>query len=299
MSGQRTVAVYGLGNMGYLIAERIARHFPVKVSDLDRQALARAREHFDAVAIEAPDDLAGVDVVVLSLPSPAISRAVVQRIVPHLARGAVLVETSTVNPSDIQALEALLAPQGVELVDASVLAGVGQMAAGTAALAVGGSPRALDAAQAVLDAIAPRQIRFGELGAGAAAKVINNAVAHAVMVVVAEAGAMATAAGVACDQLIAMLCDAQMGIQRPLTHRYAERILEGNYAGGMPLDAARKDSVLALELAQSLGVPLFAIQGSHSVYEMAARAGYGRDDYAAVAKLWADWGKPTVPQAAG
>jgi 3-hydroxyisobutyrate dehydrogenase len=30
---------------------------------------------------------------------------------------------------------------------------------------------------------------------------------------------------------------------------------------------------------------------------MAAAAGYGREDYAAVAKLWADWGCPTVPAA--
>jgi 3-hydroxyisobutyrate dehydrogenase-like beta-hydroxyacid dehydrogenase len=63
----------------------------------------------------------------------------------------------------------------------------------------------------------------------------------------------------------------------------------------MPLDAARKDSTLALELAQSLGVPMFAIQGSHTIYEIASAAGYGRDDYAAIAKVWADWGKPTVP----
>jgi 3-hydroxyisobutyrate dehydrogenase len=88
-----------------------------------------------------------------------------------------------------------------------------------------------------------------------------------------------------------------MGLHRPLTYRYAERIAKGDYAGGMPLDAARKDSVLALQLAQTLGVPLFAIQGSHSVYDMAAAAGYGREDYAAVAKLWADWGCPTVPAA--
>lgn len=115
------------------------------------------------------------------------------------------------------------------------------------------------------------------------------------MIVVAEAGAMATAAGVSCEKLIALLSDAQMGLHRPLTYRYAERIVNGDYAGGMPLDAARKDSVLALQLAQNLGVPLFAIQGSHSVYEMAAAAGYGRDDYAAVAKLWSDWGCPTVP----
>ena len=63
----------------------------------------------------------------------------------------------------------------------------------------------------------------------------------------------------------------------------------------MPLDAARKDSVLALQLAQTLGVPLFAIQGSHSVYDIGVAAGYGRDDYAVVAKLWADWGCPAVP----
>ena len=149
--------------------------------------------------------------------------------------------------------------------------------------------------QPVLDAIATKQTYFGESGAGAAAKVINNAVAHAVMVVVAEAGALATASGVSCEKLIALLSDKQMGLHRPLTYRYAERIVQDDYAGGMPLDAARKDSVLALQLAQTLGVPLFAIQGAHSVYDMAAAAGYGRDDYAAVAKLWADWGCPTVP----
>ena len=110
-----------------------------------------------------------------------------------------------------------------------------------------------------------------------------------------EASALATASGVSCEKLIALLSDKQMGLHRPLTYRYAERIVQGDYAGGMPLDAARKDSVLALQLAQTLGVPLFAIQGSHSVYDMAAAAGYGRDDYAAVAKLWADWGCPTVP----
>lgn len=295
MQNTGEVAVYGLGNMGFLIAERIARHFPVKVADLDQALIARAAERFAGVAISAPQELDNTRVVVLSLPSPSISQAVVKQIAPHLGAGTVVVETSTVNPEDMHALQRLLKPYAIEVIDASVLAGVGQMAAGSASLAVGGSLQAVEAAKPVLDAIATRQIYFGETGAGAAAKVINNAVAHAVMVVVAEAGSMATAAGVDTGKLIAMLSDAQMGIQRPLTHRYAERIVDGNYAGGMPLDAARKDSVLALQLAQNLGVPLFAIQGAHSVYEIAANAGYGRDDYAAIAKLWADWGRPAVP----
>ncbi len=295
MNHTKKVAVYGLGNMGYPIAERIGRHFAVKVADLATAQVERARSAFGAVAIQGPDDVADVDVVVLSLPSPSISQAILRQIAPRLPKRAVVVETSTVNPDDIRAGGALLAPHGLEIVDASVLAGVAQMEAGTASLALGGSPEAIARVQDVLDAITPKQIYFGASGAGAAAKVINNAVAHAVMVVVAEAGSMATAAGVSTEKLIALLSDKQMGIHRPLTYRFADRIVNGDYAGGMPLDAARKDSQLALALAQSLGVPLFAIQGSHSVYDMAACAGYGRDDYAAIAKLWADWGRPSVP----
>lgn len=296
MSHQLTVAVYGLGNMGYPIAERIGRKFAVQVADLDAAQIDRARHAFDAKPITSPKDLAGTRVVVLSLPSPAISQGILRQIAPELARGSIVVETSTVNPDDIHASRKLLEPYGIDLIDASVLAGVSQMVAGTASLALGGSKQAIAATQDVLDAIAEKQVYFGESGAGAAAKVINNAVAHAVMIVVTEAGSLATAAGVDHNKLIALLSDKQMGLHRPLTYRYAERIVKGDYEGGMPLDAARKDSVLALQLAQALGVPLFAIQGSHTVYEIATAAGYGRDDYAAVAKLWADWGRPAVPE---
>jgi 3-hydroxyisobutyrate dehydrogenase-like beta-hydroxyacid dehydrogenase len=289
------VAMYGLGNMGYLVAERIGKQFPVKVFDLSAAQVTRAKEQFGATPIERPEQLSDTRVVVLSLPDPVISLAVMRSLLPILPTGSVVIETSTVNPEDMHAARDLLRPRGIDVIDASVLAGVSQMADGSATLALGGPTAVIEFCRPVLDAIATRQIYFGELGAGAAAKVINNAVAHAVMAVVVEAGAMATAAGVDCGKLINVLSDAQMGIQRPLTHRYAERIVAGNFAGGMPLDAARKDSLLALRLAQNLGVPLFAIQASHSIYEMATTAGFGRDDYAAIAKLWSDWGRPAAP----
>lgn len=292
------VAIYGLGNMGYPLAERVGRQFPTLVFDLDAAQVARATEAFGAERIASPEMLADTPIVVLCLPTPAVSLSVLRQIAPHLPKGAVVLETSTVNPEHIVAEQAVLEGFGIHLVDASIMAGVGQMVAGTASLALGGKLEAIAKAQPVLDAVASKQTNFGPLGAGAAAKVINNAVAHAVMVVVAEAGALATAAGVDSKKLIALLSDAQMGLHRPLTYRYADRIMKGDYDGGMPLDAARKDSVLALQLAQTLGVPLFAIQGSHSVYDMGVAAGYGRDDYAAVAKLWADWGCPTVPDPA-
>lgn len=293
-SNIKQVALYGLGNMGYLVGQRIAAQYPLLVADLDADALSRAAAEYQAQPVRDPAQLSDCDVVVLCLPSPAASHNVLRHIAPHLRKDCIVVETSTVNPSDIALSVSILEPFGIRLIDASIMAGVSQMAAGTAMLLVGGDQADVKHVQPVLDAIASKTVHFGAVGAGAAAKVINNAVAHAVMVVVVEAGSMATAAGIDCNKLVDLLADKQMGLHRPLTHRYAERIMSGNYEGGMPLEAARKDSVLALELAQSLGVPLFAIQGSHSVYEIAQSAGYGRDDYAAIAKIWRDWGKPAV-----
>jgi 3-hydroxyisobutyrate dehydrogenase-like beta-hydroxyacid dehydrogenase len=75
------------------------------------------------------------------------------------------------------------------------------------------------------------------------------------------------------------------GLIRPLTHRVQERIMQGNYTGGMSVANARKDSALALETAQDLGIPLYAI----TPYEIAAALGMGHLDYAALATLWEQW----------
>ena len=288
------VALYGLGNMGFAVAQQLASVFTLKVHDPDHDQVSRAVEELKAQAIDDVSELRTAHAVVLCLPRPSVSLEVIRQLAPVLSPNAVIIETSTVNPEDIHACVEQARPFDIDVVDASILAGVPQMRAGEAMLAVGGSDRAIEQVGDVLRAMSARQIRFGPSGAGAAAKVINNAVAHAVMVVVAEAGAMATAAGVSTQKMINLLSDGKMGLHRPLTYRYAERVVNGDYEGGMPLDAARKDSELALRLAQTLGVPLFAIQSTHSVYEMAACAGLGRQDYASLVKLWYGWKRPVT-----
>jgi 3-hydroxyisobutyrate dehydrogenase-like beta-hydroxyacid dehydrogenase len=109
------------------------------------------------------------------------------------------------------------------------------------------------------------------------------------MVVLVEASSMAVASGLEMTQLIELLRDPEAGLNRPLTHRLAERVVGANFEGGMPTEAARKDSALALELAQKAGVPLFAIQGAHTAYELAMAQGLARLDYAAIATMWEGW----------
>lgn len=288
-AGAGQVALCGLGNMGGAMAGRLAARGPVIAFDIDPERRALAAAAYGVTAVETLAGLVSCRTIVLSLPSPQVSLAVVTELAPLLPEGAVIVETSTVNPGDMTAMGTACARHGVSLVDAAILSGVAQMTAGTATLLVGGGEQDIRAVAGVLDAISATVTRFGKLGSGMAAKVINNAVAHAVMVVLVEAGALAAATGISGEQLVGLLSGPEAGLTRPLTFRFAERILRGDYEGGMPTDAARKDSALALTLAQETGVPLFGIQGAHSVYELGLAEGLGRQDYASIATLWERW----------
>ena len=289
MARNAACAVIGLGNMGIEVAGRLAAGGPVTGFDLapERLALAAARGIEIAQSLEAA--VGGAAAVILSLPTPVASRGVVAALAGLLPRGALVIETSTVTPSDIAAMHALCQPAGIELIDAAIQSGVEIMARGASVLLIGAEPDTLASARPWLDALSPRQSVMGGIGAGAAAKVINNAVAHAVYVVLAEALAMARANGIATADFVAMMSGADAGLMRPLTHRIGERVAHGNFAPGMPLDAARKDSVLALEVAQRDGIPLFAIQGAHTAYELACAHLDGRADYAVLARLWERW----------
>ena len=283
------VAVCGLGNMGAAVASRLAQHYRVLGSDLNEQRRSEAADRHGVEPIADLTELAEAPLIVLSLPAPDISLSVVTALLPSLRPGTIVVETSTVNPLDMWRLRDTCAPAGVRVVDAAILSGVAQMQAGNATLLVGGATEDLESAAPIFGVLGRRVLTFGDVGSGMAAKVINNAVAHAVMVVLVEAGAMAAATGLAADDLAGLLADRDAGLLRPLTHRFVERVMRSDYQGGMPTEAARKDSTLALGLAQTGGVPLFAIQGAHTAYEIAVGHGLGRLDYAAIAQLWESW----------
>lgn len=288
---EQPVGVFGLGNMGLALATRLAIGRPVIAYDPSPERRQLVAPLAAVRAVPKPEQVT-TETVVLSLPATRISHEIVD-LVTERAPGGLIVETSTVNPWDAEAMAARAAERSWSFVDAAILSGVAQMYDGSAAMLIGGSDADVARAQPVVDALSSRQRHLGPVGAGMAAKVVNNAVAHAVMIVLVEAGALAASCGVSGVQLTELLQEPDGGLIRPLTHRYVERILNGNFDGGMPTDVARKDSVLALELAQRTRVPMFAIQAAHSVYELAVSAGLARLDYASVATLWEAWtGRP-------
>ncbi|MEZ5378717.1 MAG: NAD(P)-dependent oxidoreductase [Acidimicrobiales bacterium] len=283
------IGLCGLGQMGLAVAERLASTFDVVAYDPDPDRRSLASWLAGVRPVQALHEISGLSTVVLSLPTPAISHSTCARLGELLSEGSLVIETSTVLPTDVIACAETLQMDGIELIDAAILSGVGQMQNAVATLLVGGDDAIVDRAMPVLDVLGHNVKRFGGLGTGMAAKVVNNGVAHAVMVVLIEGFAMAKASGVDPAEIADMLTAGDGGLIRPLTHRMMERVADAHYDGGMPLDAARKDSTLALAMAQASGVPLFATQAAQSVYDIAVARGLGRSDYAVIATLWEQW----------
>jgi 3-hydroxyisobutyrate dehydrogenase-like beta-hydroxyacid dehydrogenase len=283
-----TVGIVGLGNAGSAMATALSGHIPLVGFDTNPER-RHAVAHLALTWVASVAELAGrAQAVVLSLPKPEISKAVVAALLHGDMLPELIIETSTVTHTVAQELGAMCEARHVSFVDAAIASGVASMAAGKITFLVGGAPEAVARAHPVLEPMATAIMHLGPVGTGMGAKVVINAVLHALMVVLIEAGAMSTKLGLPMQTLVDILRRDE-GLMRPLTHRVQERIMHNDYQGGMSVTNARKDSVLALAVAQELGVPLYAMQASHTPYEIAAAMGLGDLDYAVLATLWERW----------
>src|SRR3954467_11245857 len=146
MPREPAVGVVGLGNMGGVLAARLARGGPVVAFDRDpERGTAGPSEHVE-IAASAAAVAAAAGVLVLSLPHPDASRAVLEEALESLGDGLVI-ETSTIGPADARAAHADApaghpgaAGRGAVYAAPAILRGVEQVRDGTSAFLLGGEP---------------------------------------------------------------------------------------------------------------------------------------------------------------
>ena len=199
MTTAAAVAVLGLGAMGLPLATNLAERFPVRGFDVvaERRALAeRAGVVPTGTAAEA---VAGADVVLIA----GRDRAQLEQllfgetgIAPHMARGAVVLLTSTVGDAGVRAVAPRLAEAGLRFVDAPVSGGPARAGDGDLLVVVGADDDAWAAAEDVLDAMASTLVRVGDApGDGQAMKTVNQLLCGVHIAAAGEALALALALG--------------------------------------------------------------------------------------------------------
>lgn len=196
----KRVGFIGLGNMGGPMATNLAKAgYVVQAFDVSPQAREALAQTGVKAAASVAEAASGADVIFTSLPDGAVMLQVYRGpagILAHSRKGALLIDTSTVDVEHARTASAEAAAAGMSALDAPVSGGVVGAAAGKLAFMVGGSAEAFAAAAPYFEVLGSRAVHCGEAGAGQAVKLCNNMLLAIQQIGVCEAFALAKALGV-------------------------------------------------------------------------------------------------------
>ncbi len=283
------IGFIGVGHMGGPMCRNIIRKsgFEVTVFDLSKDAVAACVEVGGKPATTMADAIAGMDVIMTSLPMPKDVEAVALGpggIAEHAKSGAIYADLSTNSPTVIRRVAETLADKGVTTIDAPVSGGVIGAEKGTIAIMVGGDKDAYDTCMPVFESFGQNVSHLGGLGSGCIAKIVNNMIAFCNMAAGAEGLMLGAVAGIdpeALNEVIRNSSGNSMGYRG-----VAHKSLNGDWSATFTVDLAYKDMHLALELADELSVPLSLSPQVHNLMRMARGLGYGGDDATAMMRVY-------------
>jgi 3-hydroxyisobutyrate dehydrogenase len=199
--------------------------------------------------------------------------------------GAVFVMCSTVDPGWSAALEKRLEEMGLLYLDAPISGGAAKAAAGEITMMTSGRAEAYAKAQPALDAMAARVYKLGDhAGPGSTVKIVNQLLAGVHIAAAAEAMALGIRAGVDPRDLYEVITHSA-GNSWMFENRMAH-VLAGDYTPLSAVDIFVKDLGIVLDTARASKFPLPLASTAHQMFMQASSMGHGREDDAAVIKIF-------------
>jgi 3-hydroxyisobutyrate dehydrogenase-like beta-hydroxyacid dehydrogenase len=251
------------------------------------KAEAVAARHGATVAATAREAVAAADVVVVSLADDAALRDAYggdDGLLAGVRDRVVVCDTSTVAPETVRELAPLVAGRGGSLLDTPVSGSVPLVERGELTVMAGGDAAALDVARPALDHLARAVFHLGDVGAGAAMKLVVNGVVFALNLAVSEALVLAERAGI--DRAATYDVLAASAVGAPYVHYKQDAFVRPQDAPvAFSLDLVAKDQRLIDDLATAAGADLPQGDATREVVAAAVAAGLGGRDMSAVAEF--------------
>lgn len=294
MTLARRIGFVGLGMMGHpMVRHLAAKGFAPTVYDIDPAAVGRLAGVAGIRAAASLADLgAACDIVITMLPDGKVVRRAVlgdpqgsnDHLLGGLAAGAVIIDMSSSDPFGTRDLGVDLAARHIRLLDAPVSGGVKGAQAATLAIMAGGEADVLEGCRDVLLAMGRAVHHAGPLGAGHAAKALNNYVSAAGLLAAVEAAIAGQRFGLDPGGLIDIINDST-GRNNSTESKVRQQILSRAFAGGFALSLMAKDLRTALGLARQSGLTLPLAEACVEVWNQAEATLDPGVDHTAIARL--------------
>ncbi len=277
--------VIGLGAMGQGIAANLAGAGALAAvwNRTRERAEAFAAEHGAAVAADPAAVAAAADAVFISVSADADLLEVVDALVPGLAPGKAVIDTSTVAPDTARTAAERVRAAGAEFLDAPVSGGPEGARQGTMVMMAGGDAATLERIRPLLEPVCSAAHHMGPSGAGQATKAVNQIVVAGVIQGVAAGLAYGEGQGLDLEQVIEVVGAGAAGNWQ-LRNR-GPNVAQGRFPPGFKLALHRKDLGIVRDVLAAQGIELELIERTLADYDRLIAQGRGEEDISALYRL--------------
>lgn len=227
---------------------------------------------------DTPADAArSSDVVFVNVPdTPDVEKVLLGAggVIETARPGTIVVDHSTISPTETRRFAVELARRQITLLDAPVSGGDVGARNATLTIMVGGDAQALERVRPLLQTLGKTITHCGDSGAGQITKLVNQVLVLGTLNAVCEAMALIRKSGL--DPTTTLNAVGAGAAKSWQLENLGPRIAAGDYAPGFMIDLAQKDLKLVLDYAAELNLALPQIALVRQLYASVQAMGGGR-----------------------
>ncbi|WP_333651627.1 2-hydroxy-3-oxopropionate reductase [Lacrimispora sp.] len=282
------IGFIGLGIMGRPMAKNLVKAgHELVVFDYNKEALADLVSCGAAEAASGKEVASQSEVVITMVPnSPHVRAAVLGEngVAEGAKPGTVVIDMSSIDPTESKAIGAELEKLGIEMLDAPVSGGEPKAIDGTLSVMVGGKKELFDKYYDMLMVMAGSVVYVGELGSGNVAKLANQIVVAVNIAAVSEALTFAKKAGTDPELVYQAIRGGLAG--STVMDAKAPMILNRNFNPGFRIELHIKDLNNALNAAHAVSSPVPLTGQLMEIMQGLKADGFEKEDHSSIVKYY-------------
>ena len=282
------IGFIGLGIMGRPMAKNLVKAgYDLTVYDLNEEAVAdlvscgaRAADSSREASLEA-------EVVITMVPnSPQVSEVVLGKdgMAEGASEGTVLIDMSSIDPTESRSIGMELKKYGIEMMDAPVSGGEPKAIEGTLSVMVGGRRELFDRYYDMLMVMAGSVVYVGKLGAGNVAKLANQIIVAVNIAAVSEALTFAKKAGTDPELVYQAIRGGLAG--STVLDAKAPMMFRGDFKPGFRIELHIKDLGNAINAAHAVSSPVLMTGQLMEIMQALKADGLEKKDHSCIVKYY-------------
>ena len=282
------VGFIGLGIMGKPMCKNLIKAGHELVVTTHNADTLKEMEALGAKAVHCGREVAEeADVIITMLPNSPQVREVALGAGGILEGGkesTVLIDMSSIDPTESKAIAAELAKKGIDMLDAPVSGGEPKAIDGTISVMVGGKKETFDKYYDLLMDMAGSVVYVGPIGSGNVAKLANQIIVAVNIAAVSEALSLATKAGTDPELVYQAIRGGLAG--STVLDAKAPMMMDRNFKPGFRIELHIKDLNNALNAGHAVNAALPLTAELMEIMQALKADGCEKEDHSSIVKYY-------------